>query len=143
MPGLSFQPWKAAKVESGVCRCTIRQQRKRPIKVGDRLYHWQQQRTPQRRKLGEAICTATRQIRIDQAQVWLDGSQAALSFDQLLELATKDGFGSVEEFFLFFLKQYTYPFEGVLIEWDELIKPLAEPAAIAPGRVQLPIVEVV
>lgn len=36
MPLLSFQAWKAAEVEAGRSRQTIRWKRKYPIEVGDR-----------------------------------------------------------------------------------------------------------
>jgi hypothetical protein len=125
MPGLSFQPWKAAKVGSGECRCTY--------PAGSQALH----------QSGRSPLFVAADAHPPAAQVWLDSSQAALSFNELLELVTKDGFGSVEEFFLFFLKQYSYPFEGVLIEWDKLIKPIAEPVEMGADRVQLVIAEVI
>ena len=47
MPLLSFQPWKAKKVEACESLQTIRAARERPIKAGDVLYLWQSQRSPQ------------------------------------------------------------------------------------------------
>lgn len=141
MPGLSYQPWKAAKVESGECHQTIRQIRKYPIKVGQTLYHWQQQRTRQRRKLGESICAAVVSIRIDYGRIWVDDKY--LDYDECVAIAIADGFDDLAAFFSFFYSNYVYPFEGVVIQWDELTKPLTEPIVIAPNRLQLSIVEVV
>ena len=46
MPALSFSlDWKRVKIESGEIRQTIRLARKRPIKVGDKLYLYWKMRT--------------------------------------------------------------------------------------------------
>lgn len=148
MPLISFQPWKAAKVESGESRQTIRQVRKYPVKMGDTLYLWQQQRTPQRRKLGETACTAIAPICINQGRVWLSGDSICLPHQQAHELAIADGFDSLDTFLLFFHNNYGHsPFEGVVIQWGELSKPLVEPRPAGQGKtlnqIQLPLQEVI
>lgn len=142
MPVLSYQPWKAAKVESGECRPTIRRIRKRPIEVGDTLYHWEKQRTPQRRKLGESVCIRVTPIDIGgDGLVFLEGR--FLSPKEVQELAIADGFNTVENFLNFFVSGYGTSFDGVVIGWEELIKPIAEPIEIRRDRIQLSLTEVV
>lgn len=121
MPALSFMPWKAKKVESGECRQTIRKPRKRPIKVGDRLYLWQEQRRPWRRKLGETDCTELLPFVISGFpwSFWyLNGNY--LSEDEMVGLAKADGFETWRDLWYFLRDHYGLPFEGVVIRWEEL-----------------------
>ena len=67
MPSISFESWKALMVESGASRQTIRPERKRPIKAGDRLIFFTGQRTKACRRLGEATCEGVQAIKIEEA----------------------------------------------------------------------------
>jgi len=122
MPLISYQAWKAAKVESGECTQTIRPDRVYPVKVGDRLHQWQQQRSKYRRKLGQSNCTIVTPIVIKQGHIYLNGENTCLPDPQAQELAIADGFESLEAFLLFFQKEYKHDvFTGTVIKWDILI----------------------
>lgn len=118
MPGISFQSWKAEKVASGECFCTIRPQRKTPILPGDTLHLWENQRSPNRRRLGTAICTTVTPIWIGRKRIIL--KDVALSSRAQRELAYTDEFESLEDFFNFFSSTYGLPFGGMLIQWGKI-----------------------
>jgi hypothetical protein len=121
MPLISYQPWKAEKVELAECFQTIRQIRKYPIKVGDRLHHWQQQRSPKRRKLGESICTEIKPISIStEGTICLDSKPLDIYAARIFAIA--DGFENLDTFFNFFQQGYSFPFSGVVICWKEFEK---------------------
>jgi len=126
MPALSFKAQFAPLVESGQKRQTIRAWRKRPIKVGQRLYLYAGMRTKACRKLGESECTEAIPIEI-QGYSW-DArlGQVVLWHEFLLwqyevrQIAVADGFETVEEFFKFFSPDGE-KFEGQLIKWGDPI----------------------
>ena len=118
MPGISFQSWKAEKVESGECFCTIRPQRKAPILPGDTLYLWENQRSPSRRRLGTAICITVTPIVI--GRNWIVLKDMTLSRRAQRELAFTDGFSSLENFLKFFDNTYGLSFGGMLIQWGKI-----------------------
>ena len=133
MPALNFQKQFVPRIESGEKRMTIRS-RKHPIKEGDRLYLYTGQRTKDCQKIAESICCRTQSIIISKYQ--LDSySRVFLDYEQLCaahvrELAVKDGFQNVEEFFQFFFsspkvqtKGLVTSFSGQLIKWGMLCKP--------------------
>jgi len=64
MPALNFKKQFIEKILSGEKKQTIRAMRKRPFKVGDRLYLYTWMRTRWCRKLGEAVCTKVEHIKI-------------------------------------------------------------------------------
>jgi len=115
MPALNFKRRFAGQVAQGLKRQSIRGMRKRPFRVGDRLYLYTGMRTKGCRKLGEAIAKAVREIRIADAEVKLDG--VPLSPRATGDLARADGFGSVGELKDFFRANHGLPFRGQLIQW--------------------------
>ena len=132
MPLISFSVFKE-KVQNGTKRQTIRELRKYPIKIDDRLYLWWKSRTPQREKLGESNCTEVFSIQIH-SQYWL-GKQRPLLFkfvstenltwvtiqsDEVLEIAKRDGFNGEDDFLAFFSKR-PLPIVCQVIRWSELV----------------------
>lgn len=95
-------------------RCTIRRNSKsNPKKVGEKLYLYQSLRTKSTMKLGEVICTGLTPIAINPENRQVVRGKIYLSPHSIQELAESDGFGTVEEFWLFFDSFL----EGVHIEW--------------------------
>jgi hypothetical protein len=119
MPSLNFKKQFAGDVESLMKRQTIRQKRRKPIKVRDRLYLFTGQRTKFCRKLGEGYCLSVQDIlfEIDNLYVNIYVDNVKLSMIESFELARADGFESVPDFVNFFYKNYGFPFNGDLIKW--------------------------
>jgi hypothetical protein len=119
MPGLSFSVFKD-KIIDGSKTQTIRKPRKYPIKLGDRLQLYWQQRTKNCELLLSACCFACIQI-----YIYPDGAKL-LSFDgwepieNLDQFAIADGFNNWQEMRDWFDKAHGLPFNGVLIKWEVL-----------------------
>ena len=118
MPALNFCNRFAPMVDAGTKRQTIRRERKRPIRIGDRLFLYQGMRTKACRKIGEAVCSGVQRIRVGLVLTILDGE--GLSYNAELELAVADGFECVEDFRAWFERRYGLPFDGVVIHWGEI-----------------------
>ncbi len=126
MPSLSFKAQFATRVANGEKPHTIRRTRVRPIKVDDALSFFTGMRTKQCRRLRpNAPCTAAVCIALDVANREIhvgEGSRfyphGKLSAVDLLMLAQRDGFTSLEEFWGFFQAQHVGFFSGQLIEWQ-------------------------
>jgi hypothetical protein len=116
MPALNYTKF-VDKVQSGEKGCTIRAKRKRPIKVGDELYHYTGMRRKGCRLLRTSTCSKVssirivynRTLRIRVAGRWLRHAE-------IHELARRDGFSCLQDFVGFFCK-VRLAFEGDLIEW--------------------------
>ncbi|MEA5489304.1 MULTISPECIES: ASCH domain-containing protein [Pseudanabaena] len=120
MPVLSFSVHKE-KIKSGAKRHTIRALRKFPIKVGDKLYLWWKQRSPEREKLGEAKCIKVSDVLINADGVNID-DKIIINKIGLDNFAIADGFNDWQQLIEFFDKD-GLPFEGVLIQWDNIKSP--------------------
>lgn len=127
MPALNYQLWKARKVESGECQQTIRANRKRPFRVGDRLYHYEGMRTNKCRKLGEAICTKAATIVLGKDSVVIPVfsiypllSGRVLKAKERDALARADGFKDYAGMQAWFGKVHGLPFSGQLIRWGRI-----------------------
>ena len=106
---------------------TIRGERKRVIKVGDRLdlrtWTGKPYRSKQK-KLRVVTVTKTTWIGIrvvpykDTVHVWVSLNSESLNAVELHELALADGFESLEAFGYFFLQTHGPEFTGNLIEWS-------------------------
>ncbi len=123
MAGLSFSVFKD-KITSGAKRQTIRGDRKFPIKEGEKLYLWWKQRSPQREKLGEAVCIKTRQITIcGDSYDYPDDQYSLVDHPVHLDnFAIADGFDNWQGLIEFFESTHGLPFTGVLIEWDGIVR---------------------
>ena len=104
MPAINFSMF-ADKVEAGLKTQTIRPERKRPIKVGDRLFLFEGLRTKTCRRLGTGICSEVTDLRISWTAQIFDG------------FARDDGFRNSAELVEWFEQKYGLPFCGVLIKW--------------------------
>lgn len=120
MPALNFMQRLAPLVESGEKTHTIRQVRKRPICVGDRLYLYTGMRTKACRKLGEATCIRIQKIAINRLFDLAAGriDNKSLTLFEFEILAIRDGLDSAKELTDFLEKKYGLPFVGVLIHWE-------------------------
>lgn len=100
MPAYNFKAEFAEAVESGKKRQTIRLRRKRPTKVGDRLYLYSGMRTKRCRKLREATCRCVKPVDIFRGTIRLGGRFLGLA--EQVDFVEMDGFESEADFFRFF-----------------------------------------
>lgn len=116
MPALNFQKQFVKSVEFGKKRQTIRAMRKRPFRVGDKLYLYYGMRTKQCRKLGESKALFVGDIYIEKTYlITINGNHQYE--DQIINLAKLDGFKSPKEMARWFEKNHGLPFEGQIIKW--------------------------
>ncbi len=125
MPALNFQERFAESVKLGLIdrhapsakTCSIRPERKRPIKPKDSLYLFVNQRTKKCERLGQSICDYVSRLRIDRDGIFfLDYCSHWLKFTDD-SIAILDGFQDWFEMRDWFEQRYGLPFTGVLIEW--------------------------
>lgn len=123
MPALNFQKRFAPGVEDGSKPQSIRANRKRPFKAGDRLVFYTGQRTKYCRKLGESVCTEAFDIEIGYGYgFWrVRVNYRMLDLVEIADLARADGFQSVNDFFAFF-DRGPEGFKGQIIHWRTPIK---------------------
>jgi len=106
---------------------------KRPFKIGDTLYHYENWRTPQVNKFHENTCLYVADIEIKNERCNLAESHRIIRnwgfFDvfinekeisNIYELAINDGFPDIENFQIFFIKS-GLPFRGQIIGWVKKI----------------------
>lgn len=117
MPALSFNARFAHLVISNKKVHTIRAERKRPIREGDRLYLYTGMRTANCEHLRNAVCTKVQDIWIHLHRAVVIDSKALLAHE-IFELAARDGFVDPEEFFDFFVCVEKPTFKGQLIWWE-------------------------
>ena len=116
MPALNFKRPFAADVKSGKKRQTIRAWRKRPFRIGDTLYLYVDQRSPERRLLGVSVCRMAISFSIlELGTLWLDDCDVLP--DAAEAIAQNDGFGSAAEMVEWFRSEHGLPFDGQLIMW--------------------------
>jgi len=120
MPLLGYKKQFAPLVESGEKRQTIRAIRKRPFKVGDRLFHYEGLRTKSCRKLLENNCDAADDILIDvNGNVYINGRCLYESAKE--SFAYNDGFRRPgcrwAQMLDFFKTVHGLPFRGQIIMW--------------------------
>jgi hypothetical protein len=124
MAQLNFHATFAPLVESGSKRQTIRAQRKRPIEIGENLHLFTGLRQKgARRLLPPQTCMLAVNISMrwyqrsgyDCFECKLNGKKLTVS--EIQDLATKDGFPSLDAFKAWFLPKGTTSFIGQLIQW--------------------------
>jgi hypothetical protein len=126
MAGISFSVFREQILSGAKCQ-TIRAVRKDPIKVGETLYLWWKQRSPQREKLGEATCVKTYDVEIHREYLITHQDNRWQTIQYLNSFAKDDGFNNWQELVEFFENTHGLPFKGVLIKWNDLrIKPSPE-----------------
>jgi len=124
MTALSFSVFKD-KILDGSKTQTIRKARKRPIKVGDQLQLYWQQRTKDCELLLSAKCITLATVEIHEDCLMIDWDiptkgNAELFFyaREMNEFATLDGFKDWDAMQDWFGKIHRLPFKGVLIQWE-------------------------
>ncbi len=126
MPQLLFDRRFAGAVERGEKRQTIRPERKRPIRPGDKLILSAWEGVAYRskvRRLGEDFCKSAEEIKLNidvidfqfVPRVLIAGK--LISYRKSSELAKADGFENLNEMLDWFNATYGLPFKGVLIKW--------------------------
>jgi hypothetical protein len=119
MVALSFSVF-LDKIIDGSKVNTIRQERKHPIKKGDRLQLYWKQRSPSEGfQIGDAICKEVIPITIDSNAIIMPHSELVVP-EALDQFARLDGFENWEGMRLFFNSRYHLPFKGVFIGWQDL-----------------------
>jgi uncharacterized protein YqfB (UPF0267 family) len=123
MTVLTFLPRFAPKVKAGEKLRTIRGERKRPIKVGDklslRMWSARPYNSPQI-ILRESVCMKVTRVELHQNQVTIGegASLHALTAPvNLNNFARLDGFADWADMVAHFNTARGLPFTGVLIEW--------------------------
>lgn len=132
MPSLNYIAELAPLVESGKKRCTIRAQRKHPIYIGDRLYHFTGLRTKSARRLLESTCMIAVNVRMrwrmkrgEWRRLHVELNGRVLKHQEITELAIRDGFETLrglhpsayDAFAAWFLPAGREEFIGQYIEW--------------------------
>ena len=112
------------KILSGEKRQTIRRNSPKwaNVKVGDKLTLYTGLRTLHCRKLGEAVVESITPITLQSVSCWIEAhtplEDFLLSLSDVQDLAHRDGFESLRDFFLFFYNTYTErELEMVVIRW--------------------------
>jgi len=117
---LNFKNQFAEAVKLGHKKQTIRAERKKPFKVGERLYLYTGLRTKKTKKLGEAVVTdvTTIIIRPKKLATYIGDMPCAITDTATLDaFAIRDGFKDYTEMADFFRNTYGLPFEGTVIKW--------------------------
>ncbi|HLG35546.1 MAG TPA: ASCH domain-containing protein [Bacteroidia bacterium] len=117
MPALNFQERFALQVQNGTKRQTIRKRRKRPIKIGDKLFLYTGMRTKSCVKLGEGVCIETVPVTIHNTCLML--YNRAVPGIEAHRLAHNDGFESLDMMLRWFRKTHGLPFKGQIIFWRQ------------------------
>jgi hypothetical protein len=120
MPAYNFQKRFAQLIRIGEKTTTIRPCRqKRPTRVGDQLILFTDMRTKQCARIGAYRCCRVLPIRIDVVHETVHLAGYELADWEIRELARKDGFSGITEFFTFFRKVYGVALpEMELITWE-------------------------
>lgn len=123
MPSVKFQPRFAPLVQFGQKTQTIRPMRKRPLKVGDRLFLDTWEGKPYRsktRRLGIGVIESVQLITLGRGpvhgEIIVDGQ--LLGNQERTAVARADGFSSVAELLDWFEENHGLPFCGVIIRWE-------------------------
>src|SRR3990167_1485984 len=110
MPALNFQERFALQVQNGT-------KRKRPIKIGDKLFLYTGMRTKSCVKLGEGVCIETVPVTIHNTYLML--YNRAVPGIEAHRLAHNDGFESLDMMLRWFRKTHGLPFKGQIIFWRQ------------------------
>jgi hypothetical protein len=125
MAALSFKGRFAELIVEGKKTQTIRNFRKHPIKVGERLYLYYAMRTKFCKKLKEAICGSVDKITIRKKSILIHHPEKSKRLkitekEKLDRFAVADGFKDFEEMQRWWTLTHgpkCFPFTGQLISW--------------------------
>jgi hypothetical protein len=118
MTAYNFRPRFAALVQDGRKRQTIRKVRPHGNPVpGSMLQLYRGMRSPACQKLlPDQKCIEASKVWIEWGKVNINGCDLDPQYQA--ELAERDGFDHVIDFFSFFRDVHGLPFEGILIRWE-------------------------
>ena len=118
MPAYNFQKQFARAIKAGFKKHTIRPKRKRPTRIGDKLYLYTGMRTKACEKLLETTCIDVIPVEIGKDYIILHDIKRSLKRSE--ELAKMDGFKTAQEFFDFFKEKYgAFPIKDMeMIVWE-------------------------
>lgn len=117
MPSLSFNEKFVPAILSGTKTQTIRRFRKRPIKVGDRLFLFTGMRTKYCVRIGQAVCTNRYVIKINRKGIDY-GCNVVRDPINLDALARMDGFKCWDDMRRWWLLNNGLPFKGHMYMWE-------------------------
>jgi len=113
------------KIIQGIKIHTIRRYRKRPIKLGDILFHYENWRSPKVEMFhaNECLYLADIEIKIGicfkgEFYKIIVNNKEIKTLQKLSELAINDGFDNFQEFRDFFIKS-GLPFHGQILGWKK------------------------
>lgn len=120
MPALNFTKDLSEKVLHGIKTQTVRAKRKRPIKVGDKLFLYTGMRTKYCRLLGIGICSDISEIEIRLLSEDLYINDLKMNEEEKQRFAMADGFNSYKEFMNYFFEkdEDTVVFYGNVYSWE-------------------------
>jgi hypothetical protein len=142
MPAYNFQSQFVPKILDRSKPHTIRKCRKRPTRVGDRLYLYEGLRTKAARMIAISECVKVERIVIylsDYHKVMrvLGDDMISMTASEVESLALADGFDSTDDFFQFFKRYKAKVLIGFeIIHWD--VGELFMPVNHASGTMNLP-----
>lgn len=105
------------KIKDGIKIHTIREDRNKRWKDGNKIHFATGVRSSNYNCFKEGKCRGVQEIKIENRMVWVD--EVLLSYLELETLAKNDGFDSTSDFWGCF-DNYS-PFEGRLIHWTNLL----------------------
>lgn len=120
MTAFNFKPVFAEMVEANEKFQTIRRLRKKHNPYpGEKLQLYCGMRTKACKKIKDVRCISVDKIWIEYERININGKE--LSQAERNEIAYADGFRhNPKTLYEFFLKQYGFPFEGILIRWENI-----------------------
>lgn len=119
MTAYNFKPKFADMVKAGTKYQTIRRYRKGHNPIPREIIQlYRGMRTKACKKIKDVRCIGVDKIWIEWGKVNINGND--LEVVSQFALAEADGFDDAIKFFEFFRDQYGFPFEGILIRWEDL-----------------------
>lgn len=123
MPNLGYKRQFVPMVKDMEKRQTIRAKRRRPIRAGDRLFHWENMRTKKQAKILESDCTGADEIVITSSgrpilngQYMNKGARERLAYADGFRPLNGNG-GAWPRLLIFIKKTHGLPFVGQVIKW--------------------------
>lgn len=131
MVAYSFKARFEKSIRDGAKRHTLRNDRKRHARVGDRVQLYVGMRTKHCRRIGVATCLAVLRLRIDfdQRRVEYESGNAITTEEDTDAFAMADGFADWKDMESFWVREHPgrRQWSRVMIQWGHTLQP--DPAA--------------
>jgi len=128
MVAYSFKRRFADPIRAKLKRHTMRNDRKRHARVGERIQLYVSQRHPTGYKLGDATCTGVLRLRLlfDERRVEFESGHAITTPDDTDAFAVGDGFSSWADMEAFWRVEHpdVRAWSGVMIQWGYSFEPV-------------------